>query len=157
MSGDLDRFVEDLQREIDEQTRQIYSAKVIEELNDPSNLGRMPEPDVCGLVHGWCGDTMEVFLRLDGEVISEASFVTDGCGPSVACGSALTKMIQGMSLAEAGEMRPEDLLRALDGLPDESAHCAELAVSTLHNALFNWSIPEGGPGKGRNAVEEPQR
>jgi nitrogen fixation NifU-like protein len=78
-----------------------------------------------------------VHLRLQGDVIVGASFVTDGCGPSIACGSMLTKMIQGMSVAEAGEIEPEDLLRELDGLPDESVHCAELAVSTLQNALFN--------------------
>jgi nitrogen fixation NifU-like protein len=153
MSGDLDRFVEELQREIDDEARAIYSAKVIEEFDRPGNLGRMAEPDVRGLVHGWCGDTMEVFLRLDGEVIREATFVTDGCGPSVACGSALTKMIQGMSLAEAGEVRPEDLLRVLDGLPDESAHCADLAVSTLHNALFNWSGAERRGGEEKNPID----
>jgi nitrogen fixation NifU-like protein len=137
MGVDLDRFVEELQREIDDQNREIYSAKVIEEFSNPSNLGRMVEPDVRGLVHGWCGDTMEVRLRLEGDVIVGASFVTDGCGPSIACGSMLTIMIQGMSVAEAGEIEPEDLLRELDGLPDESVHCAELAVSTLQNALFN--------------------
>jgi hypothetical protein len=26
----------------------------------------------------------------------------------------------------------------LDGLPEEHFHCAELAVSTLQNAIFNW-------------------
>ena len=35
------------------------------------------------------------------------------------------------------EVRPEDLLEALDGLPEESVHCAELAVSTLREALAN--------------------
>jgi hypothetical protein len=37
---------------------------------------------------------------------------------------------------------PEDLIKALDGLPEESLHCAGLAVSTLHNALFNWLVAE---------------
>jgi len=140
MTTDFDRFVEELEQEIIEQARVTYSAKVIEEFYNPRNLGRMPEPDAHGLVHGWCGDTMEVYLRLDGERIKEATFMTDGCGPTVACGSMLTTMVQGMSLEQASKVRPEDLLEALDGLPEESVHCAELAVSTLQNAIFNWRV-----------------
>jgi len=46
-------------------------------------------------------------------------------------------MVQGMSLDETGEIRPKDLLAALDGLPDESVHCAELAVGALQEAIAN--------------------
>ena len=135
---DFDEVVAALQREVDEQTRALYSAKVIEEAYQPSNVGTMPDADVRGLVHGWCGDTMEIFLRLEGETISQATFMTDGCGPTLACGSSLTTMVHGMSMDEASAILPEDVIAALDGLPEESHHCAELAVSTLQNAIFNW-------------------
>ena len=138
MATDFDSFVEALQQEILQQARAIYSDKVVQEFYNPSNLGRMPEPDARGIVRGWCGDTMEIYLRLDGEIIQAATFMTDGCGPTVACGSMLTKMVTGKSLEDADEILPEDLLEALDGLPEENVHCAELAVVTLHNALFNW-------------------
>jgi nitrogen fixation NifU-like protein len=85
---------------------------------------------------------MEMTLRLNGETIKEATFITDGCGPTLACGSLLTQMLIGMTLAEAEWVLPEDLIKALDGLPEESLHCAGLAVSTLHNALFNWRVAE---------------
>ena len=136
----FDRVVDEIQRAIDEQARSLYSAKVIEEAYHPKNVGRMPQADVHGLVHGWCGDTMEIYLRLDGETIREATFVTDGCGPTLACGSRLTSMLSGMSLSQAGEIVPEDVIAALDGLPEESQHCAQLAVSTLQNALFDWRM-----------------
>jgi nitrogen fixation NifU-like protein len=131
----LDRLVAALQREIDEQEQALYSATVLHEARHPQNLGRLTGPDAHAVVTGWCGDTMEVFLRLDGDVIREAAFLTDGCGPSVACGSKLTTRICGMTLEQASSFRPEDLIAALDGLPDESAHCAELAVSTLREAI----------------------
>jgi len=131
-------MVEELQQQIIEQARAVYSDKVVEEFYNPRNLGRMPEPDARGIVHGWCGDTMEIYLRLNGKRIQEATFMTDGCGPSVACGSMLTRLMQGMSLEEVGQIKPEDLLAALDGLPEESVHCAELAVSTLQEAILNW-------------------
>ena len=143
---DFDRFVKELQQEIIEQARALYSAKVIREAHDPKNLGRMAGPDAYGIVHGWCGDTMEIYLRLNGARIREATFMTDGCGPTVACGSVLTTMVRGMSLEEAGEISPETLIAALDGLPEESLHCAELAVSTLRCALESCldGQPRGG-------------
>ena len=134
----LDRSVAEIQREVDERERALYSATVIEEARSPKNAGRMPDADVRGLVHGWCGDTMEIYLRLAAETIAQASFMTDGCGPTLACGSRLTSMVRGMSLEEASSIRPEELIAALDGLPEESEHCATLAVSTLQNAIFNW-------------------
>jgi len=140
---DFDRMIEELQRQITEQERALYSAKVIEEAHHPRNLGRMDKPDAYARVRGWCGDTVDIYLRLDEERIEAATFMTDGCGPSVACGSMLTSMVQGMSLQEASTIEPENLLAALDGLPEESAHCAELAVSTLREAIANWPGAEG--------------
>jgi nitrogen fixation NifU-like protein len=140
MSTGFDRSMEELERQIIEQARTIYSDKVVDAFYYPQNLGHMSEPDARGLVHGWCGDTMEIYLRLKEERIEEARFTTDGCGPTVACGSVLTTMVRGMSLTQAGEIRPEDLLEALDGLPEENAHCAELAVKTLRNALLNLRV-----------------
>ena len=33
---------------------------------------------------------------------------------------------------------PEQIAEALDGLPQEHFYCADLAASTLQNAIFNW-------------------
>jgi nitrogen fixation NifU-like protein len=87
---------------------------------------------------------MEIYLRLgderiEGEIIKEASFMSDGCGPSIACGSMLTTMVRGISLAEAGKIKPQDLLAALGGLPPETTHCAYLAVDTLREAIAKWN------------------
>jgi nitrogen fixation NifU-like protein len=128
-------MVAELQRLIDEKEQALYSAKVLAEARNPKNLGRMEEPDAHAVVKGWCGDTMEVYLRLNGTQIETATFMTDGCGPSVACGSMLTKMLQGMTLDEASKVKAEDLISVLDGLPEESVHCAELAVDTLQEAM----------------------
>ena len=78
---------------------------------------------------------MEIYLGLDGDVIREAMFMTDGCGTSLASGNMLTTMVRGMALDDANRISPQDLLLALDGLPDESTHCAELAVKTMRKAI----------------------
>jgi nitrogen fixation NifU-like protein len=135
----FDRLVAELQQEVSEQERAIYSEKVIQEVNHPRNVGRMPEPDAHAIIRGWCGDTMEIYLQLEGQRIEHASFVTDGCGPSVACGSMLTAIVTEMSVEQAGSVQPEELIDALDGLPEDSLHCAELAVKTLRQALASYA------------------
>jgi nitrogen fixation NifU-like protein len=141
--ADISRILEEIQRQIIEQARTIYSPQVIEHAYNPRNLGHMDRPDAFAIRHGLCGDTMEIHLRLDNErieqeIINEVRFMTDGCDPSIACGSMLTTMVQGISLEEAGIIEPEDLLTALGGLPQETAHCAYLTVDTLREAIANW-------------------
>jgi nitrogen fixation NifU-like protein len=146
-TNDFDRWVAALQQEIFEHEQALFSAQVLAEARQPQNMGVMDEPDGHGLVLGPCGDTMEVFLRLNGARIEKAAFLTDGCGPSVACGSMLTKMAQGKSLAEAAAIEPAELILALDGLPAEHVHCATLAVDTLHQAIADCRPAGDGRGE----------
>ena len=139
----FDHILEEIQKQLDEQARTIYSPTAIEHAHHPRNWERMDRADAYKIWQGPCGDIMEIYLRLDkGEtdeaVIREISFVTDGCGPSVACGSMLTTMVKGKTLEEAGMIESRDLLIALGGLPQENAHCAFLAVHTLQEAILNW-------------------
>ena len=140
MATGFDRSVEELEQRVIEQARAVYSDKGVNEFHNPKTLGRTPEPDARGLVHGWCGDTMEIYLRLKEERIEAASFMTDGCGPTVACGSMLTTMVQGMSLTEASEVRPKDLLEALDGLPGGLRLCGDATCSAFTGSALAFGL-----------------
>lgn len=139
-AADYDRMVEELRQEIAKRERETYSDVVLREAKSPQNMRPLPDADAHGLVEGWCGDTMEIFLRLNGDTIEEATFTTDGCGATLACGSMLTQMVTGMKVEKAEWVLPKDLINALDGLPEESEHCAGLAISTLQNALLYWRV-----------------
>jgi nitrogen fixation NifU-like protein len=115
--------------------RMAYSAKVVAESSNPAHMARMDGPDACGIIHGCCGDTMEICLRLDGERVVRATFVTDGHESAIACANVLCEMVRGLSCAEASRITPEDVIAALDGLPPAKVHCATLAVNTLKKAL----------------------
>jgi len=143
---DLDRLIAELLDEIARQEAARYSAKVLEEARHPRNVGAMLEPDGHAALNGACGDRMEVFLRLDGPHIGRATFLTDGCGPTVACGSMLTRMVLGKTLEEAAAIRATDLVAALDGLPEEHVHCASLAVNTLRLAILSRQEPDEPAG-----------
>ena len=150
-TSDFDKMIEELQQEILEREKALYSEVVRREANAPKNFGKMTDADLHGVVHGWCGDTMEIYLQVDDDDrIQEATFTTDGCGATLACGSMLTQMVTGMELEKAEWVLPEDLANVLEGLPEEHMHCADLAVSTLQNALFNWRVSQMEADKERN-------
>jgi len=137
MSDDdeFEQAVKAIAREISEQEQEIYSQEVIEEFRNPSNIGRLVNADGEGIVHGTCGDTMEIYVKHQEGIITECAFFTDGCGASIACGSRLTKLVLKQSLRDANQISPEDLIRSLDGLPEENEHCAILAVLALRESL----------------------
>jgi len=132
---DFARWVELVQAEILRREQEIFSARVLAEARDPQNLGAMLEADGYALAFGSCGDTMEIFVRVDGARIEKATFMTDGCGPTVACGSMVTQMAAGKTLEEAAALEAAEVIIALDGLPAEHIHCATLAVNALHQAI----------------------
>jgi nitrogen fixation NifU-like protein len=144
-TSSFDRIVTALQEAIREQEEAMFSAAVLKEARQPRNMGIMLDPDGYALVCGPCGDTMEMFLRVQDSRIEVAAFMTDGCGPTAACGSMLTQMAQGKSLDEAAAIEAADLITGLDGLPPEHVHCATLAVHTLRQAIAACcSRGEGG-------------
>lgn len=143
---DLDRLIGELMAEIARQEAARFSAKVLQEARHPRNMGAMLEPDGHAALNGACGDRMEMFLRLKGPTIERATFLTDGCGPTVACGSMLTAMVQGKTPDEAAAIRAADLVAALDGLPEEHVHCASLAVNTMRLAILSREEPDRVPG-----------
>lgn len=112
-----------------------YSAKAIQHGRHPANVGRMEKADAQASRVGWCGEVMEMYLRLEHDRIAQATFWADGCLSTMACGDMLTTMAQGRSLADAAAITPDELIAALDGLPFKSHHCAELSVETLREAL----------------------
>jgi Mrp family chromosome partitioning ATPase/NifU-like protein involved in Fe-S cluster formation len=114
-----------------------FSAKVRQLIESRESMGSLENPDARGFVRGWCGDSMQIDLRLTGEIIQEARYITDGCGATIACGGMIARLARAKTLAEAQRITPEDLITALDGLPEDHKHCAELAVNTLRQAIQN--------------------
>lgn len=142
-AADFDSIVAILQKALSERIEAIYADTVLHEARHPNHMGAMLEPDGHAVVQGSCGDTMEMFLRIDGSRIEVATFGTDGCGPTVACGSMLTRVVQGMTMEQADSVEAADLIIALDGLPAENVHCGTLAVATPREAIASHRSAEG--------------
>jgi nitrogen fixation NifU-like protein len=100
----------------------------------------MEDADGFARVTGPCGDTMEIWLRAKNGNLIDVTFLTDGCGTSLASGSMVTEMSKGKDITDALKINQQDVLRALGGLPEESQHCALLAADTLKEAIRNYRV-----------------
>jgi nitrogen fixation NifU-like protein len=118
-----------------EDMRKVYSERTIDHFLNPRNLGEIQAPAGFGRVTGPCGDTMEIYLKVNDGVIVNAKFMTDGCGTTIASGSMVTELVKGKSVSKALGITQQDILDALGGLPEESLHCALLAANTLKEAI----------------------
>jgi nitrogen fixation protein NifU and related proteins len=113
-----------------------FSDTLMDHFNSPRNPDHMETPDRVGIAGTpGRGPYVALYLRLAGDIVSEARFQTHGCGVSIACGSMLTEMITGRAAGECLELTPEQLSEALDGVPGSKLHCPALAIAALKNAL----------------------
>lgn len=137
MPDRLDEFVKEMQEKINDETLRDYGQKAFDRWLEPAHMYVMDNPDTCGRIKGPCGDTMEIFLRFESGKVSEASFVTDGCGPSMICGSLAAELALGKDPEEIKNITAESILDTVGGLPEDDVHCATLAANTLQLALDN--------------------
>jgi nitrogen fixation protein NifU and related proteins len=96
---------------------------------------RLENPDGYGKKTGDCGDTVEFFIKVDGDRIGTLSYDINGCLNTNACCNAVISLIEGKSVDAAWEIAPEKVAGFLESLPDDHFHCAELVVGTLYLAL----------------------
>ena len=127
--------------------RRTYTDTVIDRAMYPRNVGSMSKADGFGSVTGPCGDTMEIWLRVKEGKIVNATFWTDGCGTSIAAGSMVTELAEGVTAIEALRITQQEVLDALGGLPEESVHCALLAANTLREAVRDYLATKKEPWK----------
>ena len=117
-----------------------YSEKVMEHFMNPHNVGEMENPSGVGTVgNATCGDIMRIFLKIENNVIIDASFKTFGCGAAVATSSMATEMVKGKTVQEALTVTNKAVLEALDGLPAVKTHCSVLAEEALRSALWDYA------------------
>jgi len=138
---------DELEEYVTDEMRSTYTDTVIDHAMNPRNVGSIPNADGFARVTGPCGDTMEIWLRVKDSRIRDATFWTDGCGPSIACGSMATEMIMGKRTVDALRITQEDILNSLGGLPEESHHCALLAANTLNQAVRDYITLKNEPWK----------
>ncbi|MCR3956353.1 MAG: Fe-S cluster assembly scaffold protein NifU [Gudongella sp.] len=132
----------------------MYSEKVMEHFTQPRNVGEIENADGVGEVgNAKCGDIMRMYLKIDGDVITDVKFKTFGCGSAIASSSMATELIKGKTLKEAMELTNKAVADALDGLPPVKMHCSVLAEQAIKSALVDYSKKSGVKIEGLEDVD----
>jgi len=139
----------------------LYRDVIVDHNRKPRNFRPMPDADCHAEgFNPLCGDRLTIYVRLEGDVISDVSFQGSGCAISVASASLLTESVKGKTIEEAERLfgtmhamltRDDAVvdvpslgkLGALSGVREFPARvkCASLCWHTLDAALHRQSEP----------------
>jgi nitrogen fixation NifU-like protein len=130
----------------------LYSEKVMDHFRNPRNVGSIEDADGIGEVgNAKCGDIMKIYLKIDGDTVTDAKFETFGCGSAIASSSMATELIKGKPLSEVMQLTNKAVTEALDGLPAYKLHCSVLAEEAIQAALKDYEERK----KKQNGAEKP--
>ena len=116
-----------------------YSKKVMDHFLNPRNVGEIKNADGYGKVgNPVCGDLMEMYIKVEKEIITDIKFKTFGCGSAIATSSMVTELAIGKTIDEALKITRNDVANELDGLPSQKMHCSNLAADALHAAIEDY-------------------
>ena len=124
-----------------------YSEKVIEHYEHPRNVGSFDKTDDSvgtGMVGApACGDVMRLQIKVnEAGVIEDARFKTYGCGSAIASSSLLTEWVKGKTLAEASQIKNQEIADEL-ALPPVKVHCSVLAEDAIRAAISDYAKKQG--------------
>lgn len=135
MKSTLDTFIDSLQDQINEDGLQMYGKKGFDRWMNPKFTGYLEEADASAALTGSCGDTMEVFIQVEEEQITDISYRTDGCASSAICGSFAAELAREKTVAEVLDLSGQDVLDRIGRFPENERHCAHLAIATIQEAV----------------------
>lgn len=117
-----------------------YSEAFKDHIAHPRNAGDLADANATAEeTNPVCGDRLRLSLRLRNGRIDAARFLAYGCPPTLACGSALAEMLEGMTVEAALQLTRKEIVSVVGGLPTRKQHAAALAIETLHTAIENSS------------------
>ncbi len=105
--------------------RELYQEVILDHSKKPRNLREMA--DASSQAQGYnplCGDRATVYVRLEGDVVQDVSFVGQGCSISTASASIMTEVLRGKTVAEA-EALFERFHALVTAAPDQAGKAAE--------------------------------
>jgi len=108
----------------------VYSPQVLDHFEHPRNSDASVQ-----LENPVCGDVLKLSARIVEGKISEIKFQAQGCVPAIACGSALSELVKGMTINQASALDQSALIRVLGQLPEASSHALALAMDALSRLL----------------------
>ena len=111
--------------------RDLYQEVILDHNKHPHNFGELDGADRhADGFNPLCGDKLAVYVNLNGDTITDVSFLGSGCALSKASASLMTDAVKGKSLAEARSLFDQflTLVTASDAVSVDDAALGKLAV-----------------------------
>jgi nitrogen fixation NifU-like protein len=116
-----------------------YTEKVMEHFMAPKNVGVIENPSGYGKVgNASCGDIMELYIKVENNIITDVKFRTFGCASAIASSSVSTELILGKTIDEALKLTNKAVVEELGGLPPVKIHCSVLAEEAIKLAIEDY-------------------
>lgn len=84
--------------------RELYQDVIIEHSKRPRNFRPLPGASQAEGYNPLCGDTVTVYVTLDGERVGDCTFQGHGCAISTASASVMTETLKGKTRTEAEKL-----------------------------------------------------
>ena len=82
----------------------LYREEILEHYQNPQNFGKLSRYDISSKqTNPFCGDEIEMFVKIDKSRITDVAFIGKGCAISQASASMLTDLIKGRKIEEIKE------------------------------------------------------
>lgn len=121
-------------------TRSMYRQKVLEHYRDPSNEGRVEDPDVEAEVSNPnCGDEIRLTAEVRDGTLEKVRFEGEGCALSIASVSMLTEEIEGKNVGE--DVGDEELFEMM-GLEMEDVSSVRRKCVLLSKRAFQEMVED---------------
>lgn len=122
----------------------IYTERVMDHFKNPRNVGEIENADGVGTVgNAKCGDIMQMFIKVENDIITDVKFKTFGCGAAIATSSMATELVKGKSIDDALKLTNSAVVEALEGLPPVKVHCSVLAEEAIKAAVADYYKKNG--------------
>lgn len=122
----------------------VYTEKVMDHFKNPRNVGEIENADGVGTVgNAKCGDIMQMFIKVENNIIVDVKFKTFGCGAAIATSSMATELVKGKSVDDALKLTNAAVVEALEGLPPVKVHCSVLAEEAIKAAVADYYKKNG--------------
>lgn len=115
-----------------------YSDKVMQHFNSPQNCGRLDNyHGISQIGDPDCGDFVEMTIQVseDNQKVEKIRYRIKGCPAAIATTSVTSIIAEGMQIEDALKITDNQIVEALDGLPENKIHCSLLAVRALQLAV----------------------
>jgi NifU-like protein involved in Fe-S cluster formation len=116
-----------------------YSPVLVDHFLNPRNAGLMQAPDAVGQdEYAGCGDLARAFLRVRDGRAAKVRFQAYGCGPTIAAASMASELAAGRAVEDLARLEPGEIERALQGLPEDRRHAADVAAGAVRAAALEY-------------------